>query len=1030
MCIDVESVRDFIPDRGFVFKLRDVHTGGISALFVHSPSNRITSSPMVITGSEDKSAAIWSLHTGEFIRRLEGGHTKAITSIAVYTPLNPNAPVQIVTAGKDSIAVLWDLNSGRLIHKMRGGHGIYEISSVVVYIPTQTAAAPLIVTGGWDSAAVVWDLITGQQMYRLENGHCNGITAMSLYCSINSDPILITASADETVAVWNLLSSQILRKLEGGHTDRIYSLAIYAPEQSMCAPLIITGGEDLTAVVWDLHSGQQLSKLTGGHTGTITSIAIYSPDDGISSPLILTTSVDKTAILWDLVTGVQVRKLSGCHSSALQCAAVYSPLHGRGSPLFLTGSMDKTAVIWDLWSSEHVRKLDGGHSKSIKAVAVYTPPNRAAGTPLIVTGSYDKTAVVWDLHAQEAIHRLENGHTGEITALIVYQPRAGNALVITASEDTTIAVWDIFTGQLLRKCKDGHTDWVTALAVFEAADPLTPPLIVSGSYDKTIAIWDLHTGCLKRKLAVEHTAAITSIVVYVPAVDSYATPLLISGSEDKTLIVWDYESGNVVRKLESHNAGVTALLLYAPNETTVQIVSVSYDKTGIVWDLHTGRLLRRLDGGHQEWISSVALYAPSSDPTHPPLVVTASQDKTVVVWELNTGRIIRRLTGVHSKTISSVAVYTPTASNTPPLIITGSYDSTAAVYKNALLPFDFMPLMDEVKRVFFADVESFNSTTTTTTQPWKRIKSIIYRYGEGFWYENHALFSAALVDVKSCGPKNSFFDTFRDDLARVVHLIPLIIQEDSNIPSCILQNAIERKHQLRHLIYDAWHSIIHLHDANYLWQVFHPSIFLRRPALLALADIYPSEFIDFICKLRFIKSHILLYQSCMSYHVDNLSGMVIEGMPSAISVDMWTSVAGYCSNIHNTSAQPVTAYMLPLAAAADMKLLQAYVDVSLYCDDLSIFNSEVGSVAFRYAWRSFGKDAHITATVYYSIFVGIFTCSVVVFDRLQQSDYLFANIIAWILQLLVLLFIVKYIIDEVQQCYKDYLIRSRRNNER
>jgi hypothetical protein len=145
---------------------------------------------------------------------------------------------------------------------------------------------------------------------------------------------------------------------------------------------------------------------------------------------------------------------------------------------------------------------------------------------------------------------------------------------------------------------------------------------------------------------------------------------------------------------------------------------------------------------------------------------------------------------------------------------------------------------------------------------------------------------------------------------------------------------------------------------------------------------------------------------------------------------MWTKVAGYHSEINDTNAQPITAYMVPLAAAADMKLLQAYVDVSDSLDDLAIFNSDIGSVAFRYAWRSFGKDAHINAMMYYGLFVAVYTCSVVVFDRLHQSDHAYGPVLAWILQAYVLRLVLKYIIDEVRQCYNDYSIRLRRNNER
>lgn len=1005
-----------------MYKLEGGHTSGVSAIYVHHATERTP--PMVLTGGDDKTVVVWNLHTGELVRKLDGGHSKVVTSIAVYAPDSGSAHVQVVTGSRDATAVVWDVETGKIIHKLKGGHGVSEVSSVVVFASANITVPPLIVTGGWDNDAVVWDLLTGQQLYRLEGGHTEGITSMALYNPTDgAPPLVVTGGADNIATVWNLTTGAIVRQLKGGHMDRIFAVVVHAP-RGVCPPLVITGSEDTTATVWDLLSGAQLSKLEGGHTGRVSALAIYSPPDGISSPLVLTASEDKTAVLWNLSTSEQIRRLSGCHSGPLHAAGVYAPKRGRGTPLFLTGGQDKVAVVWDLWSSEQVRKLEGGHDKPVKAVAVYTPPSSSIPAVVITAGD-ERSAVVWDLQSQQVMHRLSGGHSGEVTSVVIYTPPGVKAspVAVTGSEDRTAVVWDVFTGQQLHKLKGGHTDWITCLAVYESADRLSSPLVVTGSYDKCAAIWELASGKLVRKLAVEHTAAVTAVAVFVPAVDSYATPLVLTGSDDCSIIVWDLESGQVVRKLQGHQGGITSLLVYASTDITVQVISTAREKAAIVWDLTSGRVVRKLEGGHAEWISSAAVYVPLAARSSA-LVATAGNEASIVVWELSSGRIIRKLEGVHKRLISQLVVYEPKDLQQPPMIISASHDNTAALWKNALLPFEFMPLMDEVLRLFRADVASF----PTDAEPWSRIESIIARHGDGFWFENHSLFRAALTDVKECSVRDSFFAKYKSAMFRVVHLVPLIVTGKQ--AKCILQNAVERKLRHRHTIFDAWLHVLNSHDGDFLWQVFHPSLFLRRPALLALSDIYPAEFIDFICKLKFVRASPLLHKNCNSYHIDNFSSMVIEGFSSEVTVDMWTKVAGYRSDVNNTSAQPVTAYILPLAAPADMKLLQAYVDVSDACDDLAIFNSDVGSVAFRYAWRSFGKDAHINAMLFYSAFLAVFTCSVVTFDRLYQSGHAWGPVLAWILQALVLRFVIKYIADEVRQCYNDYSIRKRRNDER
>jgi WD40 repeat protein len=1005
-----------------VYKLEGEHIAGVNA--VHVKFATANTPPVVLTGGEDKSVTIWNLRTGVQIRKLEGGHTKGVTAIGTYEAADASGHDRVVTASKDSTAAVWDAATGKLVHKLRGGHGVSAISSLVVYSSPDVTVPPLIVTGGWDATGVVWDLITGQQLYRLEGGHTDGITSMALYNPTDdSSPLVLTGGADCITTVWNLTTGTIVRQLKGGHSDRIYCVAVHAPT-GVCAPLVITGSRDTTATIWDLHSGLQLMKLEGGHTSTVTSLAIYSPPDGISSPLVLTASEDKTAVVWHLATGEQIRKLSGCHTGALHAAGVYAPKHGRGSPLFITAGQDKAAVVWDLWSSELVKVLEGGQERTVKSVAVYTPPDNSTPAVVVTVGD-GKAAVVWDLQTQQVMHKLADGHAGEIICVVVYTPPGPNAspLAITGSEDKTIVVWDVFTGKVLRKLINGHTDWVTCLAVYEAADRLTPPLLVSGGYDKTASVWDLESGQLVRKLSAEHTAAVTAVAVFAPAVDSYATPLVVTGSDDCAIVVWDLASGSVVRRLEGHQGGVTSLLVYAPTDITVQVVSAGRDKIAIVWDLVSGKVIRKLEGGHTEWISTVALYVPPGAGSSA-LVLTAGKEANIVVWELGSGKVVRKLEGVHTKTISQLVIHAPQDHQQPPLVISGSHDGTAALWKNALLPFEFMPLIDEVLRLFRADLASF----ATDAEPWSRISAIIDRFGEGFWYENHALFCAVLAEVKVCNCRHSFFTKFKSALQRVVHLVPLMPAGDAE--QCILQNAVQRKLRHRHLIFDAWQHVLHDRDGDYLWQVFHPSLLLRRPALLALADIYPAEFTDFICKLRLVRASSLLYRSCGSYHIDNFSGVVIEGMPLEVTVDMWTKVAGYMSDLNDTNAQPVTAYILPLAAPADMKLLQAYVDVSESCDDLAIFNSEIGSLAFRYAWRSFGKNAHVSAMLYYCLFLAVYTSSVVTFDRLQQSNHAWGPVLAWLLQAFVLRLVMKYISDEVRQCHNDYHVGKRRSDER
>ena len=83
---------------------------------------------MAITGSNDKTAKVWNLTTGEYIYNLEG-HTDLIRSVAV-------AGNYIITVSSDKTAKVWDLTTGECISARGHTDLIWSVAVTGNYIIT------------------------------------------------------------------------------------------------------------------------------------------------------------------------------------------------------------------------------------------------------------------------------------------------------------------------------------------------------------------------------------------------------------------------------------------------------------------------------------------------------------------------------------------------------------------------------------------------------------------------------------------------------------------------------------------------------------------------------------------------------------------------------------------------------------------------------------------------------------------------------------------------------------------------------
>ena len=111
-------------------RLRWLHHGD-PVTSVYAVGNR------VITGSEDRTACVWDLHTGRHLHTLFHGDTVK----SVYAVDN-----RVITGSRDGTAGVWDLQTGRRLHTLRHGR----------HVDTVYAVDNRVITGSEDRTAGVW----------------------------------------------------------------------------------------------------------------------------------------------------------------------------------------------------------------------------------------------------------------------------------------------------------------------------------------------------------------------------------------------------------------------------------------------------------------------------------------------------------------------------------------------------------------------------------------------------------------------------------------------------------------------------------------------------------------------------------------------------------------------------------------------------------------------------------------------------------------------------------------------------------
>jgi WD40 repeat protein len=148
-----------------------------------------TDGEWVITGSEDRTARIWHVGTGE-VRFTLAGHAKSVTSVAFSRD-----GTRVATASEDGTAKVWDARTGKELLLLKGHTGSLR---AVAINPDDSR----VVTASDGGTAKVWDIKTGVMVITLK-GHTAGLSSVTFSADGKR---IVTGSKDQTARIWDARS--------------------------------------------------------------------------------------------------------------------------------------------------------------------------------------------------------------------------------------------------------------------------------------------------------------------------------------------------------------------------------------------------------------------------------------------------------------------------------------------------------------------------------------------------------------------------------------------------------------------------------------------------------------------------------------------------------------------------------------------------------------------------------------------------------------------------------------------------------
>jgi WD40 repeat protein len=1022
------------------------------------------------------------------------GHENAVLSVALLEIPGTNE-LLVVSGSEDKSVAVWSMKTGALLSRVRGH--TQRVVAIATYM--SDSVEPVAITGSWDEYIRIWPLkycmqgaskcetaMTSECM--VLKGHTNRITSLRATTLQSGDAVIISGSTDASIRVWSIVKGQFLYSIFNANmVTWVLSLAVFFDTEH--GDVVVSGGKDSLMRMWALRDPQSEDaaepiKTISGSPSRVVSIVSYTTN---TDTLLVTLCRDFIIRVWSVKRGELVRKMVGHSNSVTDLTLCHWALHNTA--VVVSSSSNGNLRVWLLSTGELLRVFNG-HSEETSTVVCY-PTKSETNDIIIVSGSVDKTLRSWLFAEETSLTLLQHGVTAEghkirINSMDVYSV-GDDVVVVTASEDGCARGFALNYrdhSQRLLWCKKISKQRLCAVSVYTPVHnatypqldgksvviPLDAPLAVFAGRDQKVRFLNLFTGDQVGPILEGHTGVVTCLYVYSGCRPQYLPgktsreailPFLMTGSEDNTMKLWSIAEGRCLFTCVGHAFDVTAVCAYVA-EPYKHRGRQSHGDTAILAQGQSARL--SADGS---LTNRSVLSRAHIDELGPPVLLTGSLDNTVRLWSHSTGELIAELRDSPASVTSLATLDLPFG----PVVAGGGGNGAVRIWslqEPYLLLHTLVGHTDEVQAVQMYNAEGLypvlvSASWDMTLKVWSLNTFNVIRTIEGHTAEisSIAVFTPGGTDpaVASSStdttvrvafdflgsvPKVDFIrQSFQFDLDSVnSHVVAAAAAdpdeedgEENRWPRTTkLVDDMGATSFFTHYFF-LFHEAVEHHRSDFVAKFLPLSTValvktnnlkkFPNGSLLNLA-ISVNEVLSVnvivTCWIRFLtatpsEEHDLFYNQWARISMEDMillaeqfpkeferivCAIDLQPISAAVTVEPGTHYLSTASDgsvfLSSVGAQAehdlflqkdrhrkICFYSLPLVNMAHMDMLKAMVEASQALDSVSMFDSDAGQMALGFAWRKFGRKTHIVAMVLYFLYVVIAATSIYSFKYIQHD---------------------------------------------